>query len=118
VKAAAIWPVAFMYNAPLLRSGPAMFFVDSRAQFFRPLTTKYRAQVAECLCLLHQRLYGAAAEYGQSLSRDQLLDIFEEALARSPVLEGEESEQEQRFKSLREQARWILQILLENGWGP
>ena len=41
---------------------------------------------------------------------------FEEALARSPVLEGEESEQEQRFKSLREQARWILQILLENGW--
>ena len=68
------------------------------------------------MCLLHQRLYGAAAEYGQSLSRDQLLDIFEEALARSPVLEGEESEQEQRFKSLREQARWILQILLENGW--
>ncbi|HEY6528163.1 MAG TPA: Wadjet anti-phage system protein JetA family protein [Cellvibrionaceae bacterium] len=93
-----------------------MFFVDSRAQFFKPLTTKYRAQVAECLCLIHQRLYGAAAEYGQALNRDQVLDIFEEALARSPVLEGEDSEQEQRFKSLREQARWILQILLENGW--
>jgi hypothetical protein len=65
-----------------------MFFVDSRAQFFKPLTTKYRAQVAECLCLMHQRLYGAAAEYGQALNRDQVLDIFEEALARSPVLEG------------------------------
>lgn len=93
-----------------------MFFNDQRHQFFKPLTTKYREQVVECLCLLHQRLYGAAAEYGQSLSREQVIDIFEEALARAPVLEGDGEEAEQRFKSNREQANWILKLLLDYGW--
>jgi hypothetical protein len=93
-----------------------MFFLDQRAQFFKPLTTKYRAQVAECVCLLHQRLYGAAAEYGQALHREQVLDIFEEALARAPLLDADAEEQEHRFKSLREQASWVLKILLEYGW--
>lgn len=93
-----------------------MFFNDQRHQFFKPLTTKYREQVVECLCLLHQRLYGATAEYGQSLTREQVIDIFEEALARAPVLEAEGEELEQRFKSNREQANWILKLLLDNGW--
>src|SRR5688572_6993541 len=94
-----------------------MFFTDQRHQFFKPLTTKYREQVVECLCLLHQRLYGATAEYGQSLTREQVIDIFEEALARAPVLEAAEGEElEQRFKSNREQANWILKLWLDNGW--
>ena len=76
-----------------------MFFTDQRHQFFKPLTTKYRQQVVECLCLLHQRLYGATAEYGQSLSREQVIDIFEEALARAPLLEADGEELDQRFKS-------------------
>lgn len=93
-----------------------MFFVEQRTQFFKPLTSKYRAQVVECLCLLHQRLYGATAEYGQSLVRDQVLDIFEEALARAPLLEADGEDAEPRFKTHREQANWILKLLLENGW--
>ncbi len=93
-----------------------MFFNEQRHQFFKPLTTKYREQVVECLCLLHQRLYGATAEYGQSLSRDQVMDIFEEALARAPLLEADGEEVEQRFKTLREQANWILKLLLDYGW--
>lgn len=93
-----------------------MFFNEQRHQFFKPLTTKYREQVVECLCLLHQRLYGATAEYGQSLIRDQVIDIFEEALARAPLLEADGEETEQRFKSLREQANWILKLLLDFGW--
>ena len=93
-----------------------MFFTDQRHQFFKPLTTKYREQVVECLCLLHQRLYGATAEYGQSLSREQVIDIFEEALARAPLLEADGEEVEQRFKSNREQANWILKLLLDYGW--
>lgn len=93
-----------------------MFFTDQRHQFFKPLTTKYRQQVVECLCLLHQRLYGATAEYGQSLSREQAIDIFEEALARAPLLEADGEEVEQRFKSNREQANWILKLLLDYGW--
>ena len=104
-----------------------MFFVRERLHFFRPLTTKYRQQVLECLCLLHERLYGATAEYGQSLGRDQVLDVFEEALARAPVLEAMASEGsslgdvelepiEQRFKNHREHAGWVLKLLLEHGW--
>jgi len=93
-----------------------MFFNDQRHQFFKPLTTKYREQVVECLCLLHQRLYGARAEYGQSLTREQVIDIFEEALARAPLLEGDGEEFEQRFKGNREQANWILKLLLDYGW--
>ncbi|MBC6906156.1 flagellar protein FliT [Saccharophagus sp. K07] len=93
-----------------------MFFNDQRHQFFKPLTTKYREQVVECLCLLHQRLYGSAAEYGQSLTREQVIDIFEEALARAPLLEADGDEVEQRFKSNREQANWILKLLLDHGW--
>lgn len=93
-----------------------MFFNEQRHQFFKPLTSKYREQVVECLCLLHQRLYGATAEYGQSLSREQVIDIFEEALARAPLLDSDGEEAEQRFKSLREQANWILKLLLDYGW--
>ena len=99
-----------------LPSARIMFFLDQRLHFFKPLTTKYRAQVAECLCLMHQRLYGATAEYGQALSRDQVLDIFEEALARAPLLDAEQEDAEPRFKSLREQASWILKLLIDHGW--
>ncbi len=105
-----------VYNAAPIQPQLSMFFVDQRHQFFKPLTTKYRAQVVECLCLLHLRLYGATAEYGQSLTREQVIDLFEEALARAPVLETDGEEAEQRFKSNREQANWILKLLLDHGW--
>lgn len=93
-----------------------MFFTDQRLHFFKPLTSKYRAQIAECLMLLHQRLYGASAEYGQALNREQLLDIFEEALALAPELEGEGEEGDIRFKHRRECATWVLKQLLDCGW--
>lgn len=94
-----------------------MLFTDNRSQFFRPLTSKYREQIAECLRLLYQRLYSANADYGQSLRRDQLIDLFIEALARAPVLsEGEGDEGETRFRSSRDQAVWVLNTLLEHGW--
>lgn len=98
-----------------------MFFSPERQDFFKPLTSKYREQVAQCLCLVYQRLYGSNADYGHSLSREQLVDILEEALARTPLVEagaGEEADEEapQRFKSSRELAGWILKQLLECGW--
>ena len=92
-----------------------MFFVDQRFQFFKPLTSKYRARVVECLRLLYERLYSANADYGESLRRDQVIEIFEEALVRAPELESDDSE-EKRFKSGREQATWILNALIEHGW--
>lgn len=94
-----------------------MLFTDSRSQFFRPLTSKYREQIAECLRLMYQRLYSANADYGQSLRRDQLLDLFTEALARAPVLSDDDGDDvDTRFRNSREQAVWVLNTLLEHGW--
>ena len=69
-----------------------MFFTNERLQFFRPLTSKYREQIVECLRLLHERLYSARADYGESLKREQVLDIFSEALERAPLLESEDED--------------------------
>lgn len=95
-----------------------MYFIDQREHFFRPLTGKYREVVVVCLRLLYQRLYTDLRDYGYSLSRDQLLDIFQEAIARAPVLDqdNDDSEVEGRFKSQRELATFMLNRLLDSGW--
>ncbi len=100
-----------------------MFFDQERGQFFRPLTSKYRAQVLECLKELYQRLYSSSsADYGQALQRDVVIEIFQEALVRAPILaDGDDAEElasgkESRFRNSREQAGWVLNQLLEFGW--
>lgn len=55
---------------PITPRKRAMFFSDERAQFFKPLTGKYREQVVECLRLLHERPYSTQADYSESLKRD------------------------------------------------
>jgi len=100
-----------------------MFFSEPRRHFFKALTGKYREQVVQCLCLLYQRQYSSTADYGRALSREQLLEILVEALAR-PQLEVFDDELatqgaddvEPRFKNHREQANWVLKQLLEGGW--
>ncbi len=91
-----------------------MFFNEDRAHFFNPLSGKYREVAVQCLRLLYQRLYTDLRDYGHSLNREQLLDIFLEAVARSPVLDGEQDEG--RFKSQRELATFILNRLLSAAW--
>ena len=103
-----------------------MFFEQERGQFFRPLTGKYRAQVMECLRELYQRLYSSSsADYGQAIQRDTVIEVFQEALVRAPVLAddsdraddaGEEEGTESRFRNSREQAGWVLNQLIEYGW--
>lgn len=101
-----------------------MFFEDTRHNFFSPVTGKYRELAVQCLRLLYQRLYTDLRDYGYSLNREQLMDIFLEAIARAPVLDlGGESEidcdpdiKEGRFKSPRELATFILNRLMEFGW--
>lgn len=100
-----------------------MFFTDSREHFFSPLTGKYRELVAECLRLLYQRLYTDLRDYGHSINREQLVDIFKEAIARAPILDADtESENdfddanEGRFKSQRDLAGFIINRLIDNGW--
>lgn len=92
-----------------------MFFSDQRVHFFRPLTGKYREQIVECLRLLHEKLYSANADYGESLRREQVLDIFCEALERAPLLDGGDDDGG-RFRNNREQAGWILNSLVDHGW--
>jgi hypothetical protein len=72
-----------------------MFFEQERGQFFRPLTSKYRAQVLECLKELYQRLYSSSsADYGQALQRDVVIEIFQEALVRAPILaDGDDADE-------------------------
>ncbi|WP_299770432.1 Wadjet anti-phage system protein JetA family protein [uncultured Pseudoteredinibacter sp.] len=98
-----------------------MFFSAERLHFFKALTGKYRAQVAGCLTLLYQRQYSATADYGHAPDRDLIIDIFTEALARNAklVLESDSedgADQELRFKTPREQASWLLKLLIDCGW--
>lgn len=98
-----------------------MFFEQERSQFFRPLTSKYREQMVECLRELYRQLYSSShagsAEYGQALSRDTILNIFSEALVRAPIIEAEsDDEEESRFKTHRELSGFLLNSLLEHGW--
>ena len=98
-----------------------MFFTDARIHFFKPLTGKYREHVRACLSLLYGRQYGASADYGHSLSRDQVVEILEEALIQLGEVsfdndDLDDATVEERFKSTREHANWVLKQLLEFGW--
>ncbi|CAH0990648.1 hypothetical protein SIN8267_00742 [Sinobacterium norvegicum] len=92
-----------------------MFFDQQRLDFFRPLTSKYREVVVECVKLLYQRLYGSLADYGQVINRELLVDVFQEAAARAPLLDTGD-DQGGRFKTAREQANWVVNQLLDCGW--
>jgi len=93
-----------------------MFFTDNRSHFFRPFAGKYREQVVECLRVLHAHLYGSLADYKRAFTRDQVLESFTEAITRTPVLDEEEEDFSAPARSEREQANWILNLLLEHGW--
>jgi len=93
------------------------FFTDQRLNFFKPLNGKYRGQVIDCLSIFYQRLYGSVADYSSSFNREQVIEILEEGIARSPVLEDDTGDEfTTSNKSQREQASWILNQLLEHGW--
>jgi hypothetical protein len=98
-----------------------MFFTDSRTQFFKPLSGKYREHVRACLGLLYSRQYGASADYGHSLTREQTIEIIEEALIQLGEVTFSQDELantsvEERFKSAREHANWVLKQLTDHGW--
>ncbi len=104
-----------------------MFFIDTRIHFFKPLVGKYREHVCACLRLVYVQQYGASADYGHSLSREQLLEIIEQALIQLGEITDTESTAhestkdapeaaEERFKTTREQANWVLKQLTDFGW--
>lgn len=93
-----------------------MFFDSSRIQFFKPVTGKYREQVVACLSQLYMRLYRASqADFGESLRREDVIEVFHEAVVRTPLM-NDDDDQDYRPRNNREQAAWILNALIEHGW--
>jgi hypothetical protein len=92
-----------------------MLFAEERLHFFRPLTGKYREQVVACLRSLYARLYSSLAEYSRVVSRELVVEAFQEAITRTPVLE-DEYDTALPVRGEREQANMMLNLLLENGW--
>lgn len=93
-----------------------MLFADERLNFFRPLTGKYREQVVACLRALYGRLYSSLADYSRVVQRELVLETFQESITRTPVLEGDEDDTAAPVRGEREQATWMLNLLLEHGW--
>jgi Wadjet anti plasmid transformation system JetA-like protein len=93
-----------------------MLFANERLNFFRPLTGKYREQIVACLRELYSRLYTSLADYSRVIGRDLVLEVFQEAITRSPVLDDAEDDKSPSVRDDREQAIWILKTLIEHGW--
>jgi len=93
-----------------------MLFANERLNFFRPLTGKYREQVVACLRELYSRLYSSLADYSRVIGRDLVLEVFQEAITRSPVLDDGEDDKSPSVRDEREQALWVLKTLIEHGW--
>ena len=93
-----------------------MLFADERLNFFRPLTGKYREQVVACLRALYARLYSSLADYSRVVQRELVIEVFQEAITRTPVLDTEEDDTVLPIRGEREQAAWMLNLLLEHGW--
>ncbi len=91
-----------------------MFFTENHLHLFRPLTSKYREQVVACLRSLYSRFYTTHADYSRAFDREQIIDIFAEAIAKTPLLDGDDEVEAPRGN--REQANWALNQLLEYGW--
>jgi hypothetical protein len=92
------------------------FFADERLHFFRPLTGKYREQVLACLRALYARLYSSLADYSRVVQRDLVIEVFQETIARSPVFDESDDAISPAPRGEREQANWMLNLLLEHGW--
>jgi hypothetical protein len=93
-----------------------MLFANERLNFFRPLTGKYREQIVACLRELYSRLYTSLADYSRVIGRELVLEVFQEAITRSPVLDDAEDDKSPSVRDDREQAIWILKTLIEHGW--
>jgi hypothetical protein len=93
-----------------------MLFENERLHFFRPLTGKYREQVVACLRVLYARLYSSLADYSRVVGRDLVLEVFQEAITRTVVLDDAEDDKSLPVRDEREQANWMLKLLIEHGW--
>ncbi|MCL1961150.1 MAG: DUF5716 family protein [Desulfovibrionaceae bacterium] len=94
-----------------------MFFAPPREHFFRPLTHDNRELCAAVLRALHERVYGANADYAEVSTRELVLEVIQHALA-DPMLRALvfEAGQTVRAEEERACASDLLRKLKEHGW--
>ena len=70
-----------------------------------------------CLRMLYSRLYSASADYSRIVMKEHVIEVFQEAITRAPLLDDVgEDDVNLPVRSEREQANWVLNQLLEHGW--
>jgi hypothetical protein len=72
--------------------------------------------VVAYLRALYGRLYSSLADYSRIVSREVVIEAVEEAITRTPVLEDGEDDTTPPARGEREQANWMLNLLLQHGW--
>lgn len=96
------------------------FFVDDNANFFRPLVGRYREVVVSCLRELYYRLYSWDADYNVHLNREDVLTIFQGAISRTALLEGDPDvdspEEVDDNLSVQDRSARVLKKLMDCGW--
>lgn len=88
------------------------------ADFFKPLTGKYRALYADCITALFERLHGPYADYRVNITQRELRELFHPLVARhiddtTGVAPEEEPDPVSRET---DRARAIIRRLAETGW--
>jgi hypothetical protein len=66
--------------------------------------------------VLYARLYSSLADYSRVVGRDLVLEAFQEAITRTPVLDDLEDDKSLPVRDDREQATWVLKLLIDHGW--
>lgn len=92
------------------------FFVDPFSKFFHPLTGKYREQVVACLKILYTTNFSVHTAQAQLLEKNQIVDVFQETITRTPILADETDEDVDTPRSDREQALWVFKQLTDHAW--
>lgn len=69
-----------------------------------------------CLRALYARLYSSLADYSRVVQRDLVIEVFQETVARTPILDEVDDMFSPPPRGEREQANWMLNLLLDYRW--
>jgi hypothetical protein len=88
--------------------------------FFRPLTLRRRRQIAACIRAFYLRLYGSHADYRSILGREELRDLFIQAMQDATMADSD-TELEEGFTAAdladeQKIASAFIRQLVADGW--
>lgn len=94
-------------------SDQKLFFKDGKQHFFRPLSGKYREKLRACIQSLYLSLNGPEANCSYHLTRQDVLEIFNQALDAVPDLDDEGDSEDIAADKM---ASTVLYRLKADGW--